>query len=390
MRRATPAGLIAAILLILALPLRAVAVEAEGWASLDGRGLEQVRQAAVRDAMRQASMQLGARVESTERMSAGGIAFESGRMHGTGEVGNVTILREWQDKDVLHVLIRADGNAPAGLSAAPRSYKKKIVATAFKVQQTLQVEDIDDIWNGFPKELLRRLESTRKFLPRASKFSLPADTRGLTAEPDAEQVKQLASLNESQFVVSGVILDAGSTTDRAWFGLSESKKRRFEVEVFVHDGLTGALVSHHRLQRAIEGEIKVGGDKPFGSAAFFATDFGKSVDDVMQSLTKAILTDLEPVPFTARIVRISGDKIFLDAGASSSLAPGDKLVAYRKKDESAVVGLTVNAEYGVPEAPVATLSITQVQPLFSIGELSMESKNIHLRVGDLVRFETVM
>lgn len=388
--RTLAAALMVAFLLAPGLASHAATVDAEGMASIDGRNLEQVRQAAIRDALRQASIQAGARVESAELVTAGGLALESSRMRGTEDLSNVTIMREWQDKDLFHVRIRAENNASAGQPATSRSYKKKIVAAPFNVNKTGQVDDIDDIWSGFPKELLRRLESTHKFLPKVSKFSLPADARGVAVEPNGEHVKQLALLNESQFVVSGAILDAGTSVDRAWFGLSVTKRRRFEVEIFVHDGLTGALISHHRLDRAMEGEVKVGNDKPFGSAAFFATDYGRNVDWVMQALTKAILADLEPVPFTARIVRISGGKIFLDAGASSLLAPGDKLVAYRKKDEPAVIGLSMNAEYGMPEAPVATVSITQVQPLFSIGELSLDAKSVNLRVGDLVRFETVM
>lgn len=381
------ASLIATILLLLSLPLQAAAIEAEGIAVIDAGGIEQARQMAIRDAVRQASMQGGASIESAELVSAGGVAYESSRMRGTDDMNKVRVLREWRDGDFLHVLIRADSQPAAATS---RGYKKKIVATAFTVYKSLQVEDLDDIWNGFPRELLRRLDSTNKFLPKVSKFSLPADARGVPFEAGGESIRQLAQQTESQFVISGGILDAGTSTDSKWLGLSETRKRRFEVEVFVHDGMTGALVGHHRIERAIAGEVKVGSDKPFGSAAFFATEYGRNVDWVMQELTSAILADLERLPFTAKIVRMHGGKIFLDAGASSLLAPGDKLVAYRRKDEPAVTALVVNAEYGVPEAPVATLSITQVQPLFSIGELSVDAKSSGLRVGDLVRFETTM
>ena len=53
---------------------------------------------------------------------------------------------------------------PAGAAnvkaASPVTYRKKVAATRFHVVNSLQVEDIADIWSGYPLELLRRLGRT--------------------------------------------------------------------------------------------------------------------------------------------------------------------------------------------------------------------------------------
>ena len=110
----------------------------------------------------------------------------------------------------------------------------------------------------------------------------------------------------------------------------------------------------------------------------------------MKSLTQGIRADLACMPFTAKITDIDMDnnKIYIDGGAASRVAPGDKFVAYhatkRVQSESATTGLL-----GAQTIPVATLTIKQVSPLFSIGELSIEPKKSELHVGDFVSAQKV-
>lgn len=345
------------------------------------------RQAAIRDALHQASLAAGASVEASSVMTNGTL-LESTRVRTLGRITGFSVTHEWREGDLQHVLIRAEversTDATGSCVAGGQQYRKKIGATRFHVANSLQVDDITDIWNGFPLELLRRLENTGGFLPVNKSLSFGALQQ---APPDAvsnrEIVKQLADRDGSQFVISGVILDAGYP-----FGQKPPDSRRFEVEVFVHDGLTGAVIARHRLGASTEGKVIVGRDTPFPSAAFFATDFGKIVDATMDSLTKSIQSDLACLPFATRILRVEGRKVFLDAGATSSVAPGDKLVVYRKNRQREATDLGSNGLNGMPERPVATVSVIQVQPLFSVGELSAEAGQIGVQAGDLVRFES--
>lgn len=255
--------------------------------------------------------------------------------------------------------------------------KRKISATSFKINYR-PAALIPNIRSGFPEELLRRLEESDEFLPR--NISLGVGYPPLKAQPDSlsgtDAAREVAFKTGSQFILSGVI-DAG--TGRTDYG------RWIEVEVDAYDGLTGVLVAKRRqgMEIADENEIEI--RSLFGSAKYFNTPFGKRFDVLMKSLIKSIGTDLACMPFTAKItdVDIDNNKIYIDGGSASRVGPGDKFVAYhsakRIQSESSSKGLL-----GTQAIPVASLTIRQVFPLFSIGELSIDPKKTELHAGDFV------
>lgn len=299
----------------------------------------------------------------------------------------------------------ADGNGidsanAAGTKVIPPAqvYRKKVAATRFHVVNSLQVEDIADIWDAYPLELLRRLEMRGGILPVHSVSSLLPGAREPNPDSPAnrEMVRRIAEQDGSQFVISGVILDAGADSDgirraeRAWPLLNfkpEPSERRLEVEIFLHDGATGALISRHRDSDMASGRVMVGRDKPFAGRAFLDTPFGQVVGLMLNTQVEAIGKELARQPFSANIVRIEGKKVFLDAGATSALTPGVKLTVYRKNPATPVNALAGQATPDVPETSAATLTLLQVQPLFAIGEMATDPARINLQVGDVARFE---
>lgn len=255
--------------------------------------------------------------------------------------------------------------------------KRKISATSFKINYR-PIALTPNIRSGFPEDLLRRLGESDEFLPRNA--SLGTGYPPLKAQPDSlsstDAAREVAFKTGSQFILSGVI-DAG--IGRTDYG------RWIEVEVDAYDGLSGVLVAKRRQGMEIAGENEIEIRSLFGSAKYFSTPFGKRFDDLIKSLIKGIRTDLACIPFTAKITDIDLDnnKIYIDGGAASRVAPGDKFIVYhsakRIQSESASKGLL-----GVQTIPVASLTIKQVSPLFSIGELSIDPRKTELHVGDFV------
>ena len=381
-------GFAVLLLCLASLSAQATTYEAVGIAPIDGGGIEQARKAAIRDATRQASIQAGVEVEMSETVTPGGLPLQSTRMRAPKEFASVTVVREWREGEFLHVLVRADDHTLRDQAGTARAYKKKVVATQFSVNVPRQIVDLGDLWNGLPRELMARLEASKQVLPRAVPQGLFADASQINSDAGRALVRQVAEQQDAQFVISGVVLDAGVALEGGYYGFFKTPKRRFEMDIFVHDGLTGALLGQHRLGRAMSGTLKLDRDRPFGSAAFYATDYGRGIDALLTDATQAILADLARLPFAAKIVQITGSRIFLDAGATSSIGTGDTMVVYQRKDEMAINALRNSAEIGIPEMPVTTVSITQVQPLFASGELQGDPKVVKVKVGDLVRFET--
>lgn len=188
--------------------------------------------------------------------------------------------------------------------------KKSVTINRFQVANSLQVEDISDIWNGYPLELLRRLEAGGRIAARYSTATLFPNPNNINPDSPAsrELIRRIAEQNGSELVISGLILDAavGDESLRPYFGWQGREtgrrfelglpwnsvvagvhpvatERRLEVEIFLHDGRTGELVKRYRNGSEISGRATVGRNIPFASAAFFDTDFGQATERLLNT-----------------------------------------------------------------------------------------------------------
>lgn len=227
----------------------------------------------------------------------------------------------------------------------------------------------------------------RAFQHGASDFlTKPVDEQLLleSLQKAGDRGRRIAADNDSQFVISGGVVDASSFTAGGMFGLFEHAVRRFELEPFVHDGMTGAMIARHRVLETAAGDVRIGGGHSFGSAAFTASSYGQAIARALASAANLIAADLEHLPFMAKIIDVSGKRVYIDAGGTSLLAPGDQLVVFHRGPALYGDGA---ASCGPAETPVATLSITEVQPTFAAAEVDPSAVAPAIASGDLVRFE---
>jgi len=269
--------------------------------------------------------------------------------------------------------------------------KKKIAIAQFDVANTQHVDDINNIYDGLPSALSSRLEASGEFLPTYTARSIPAEP----GAPQREAIVEITRETGAQFLIAGMVVNAGiSQENRSLdtpFGsmkvpFSGYKKRHIEVEFSVYDGLTGNRLLSRRLDEQATGDVMVGNYRPFGSSLFFETEFGKAISRLLDSAVRDIRAALENVPFSAHIVRVGERKVFLDAGSDSLLKPGDVLVAYVRDPGAPIAGLEGPVP-GVTACAVDTVTLTQVQPQYSTGELSEDVAKHGIRVGNIVRID---
>lgn len=365
----------ACLCLALGMEVPAFAMEAEGVAEIDHRGIDYARHIATDDALRQLALQQGAAVASVDDINTNGTVVRSAAVRPVAPVDRYSLVREWNDEHALHVLIHADSATALPASAAQKGYKKKVLLTPFYVDNPAQVTDLDDVTNGIPRDLSQRLAQTGRFQARLSRYALPREASGHPPAQIATAVKQLALANDSQFVLAGEVTNAGAGT---------GDSRSFEVRTTLYDGITGTLIAEHRIDRNGTGNVSSPLNQPFGSASFFTSGFGKVVDVVLEAIARQTLDELAPLPFTATIVRVEGAMVFFDAGATSAIQPGDNLMAFGRH-VSWDVGAPMQGTGEALETPLATVSVVQVQPAFSVGELQGDRARIHLKPGDFVR-----
>lgn len=361
-------------------------------ALIDAGGLEAARRLAVQDALYKAEESMGVAVSASSARAAGGALRENSRIHALGVAARPEILDEWREGSTLYVRVRVEVKLREEMRS--HAYRKKIAVTQFHVANPLQVQDIDNIWSAYPLTLLRLMEESGAFLPvRTSSGALGQLALPLEGAQNREIVRLLADQTGAQFVLSGIIHDAGVTHSPSRLPKALYKTfsqdpgaRRIESEIFLHDGISGALIARFRGQESVVGDETVGRDKPFGSAAFFATPFGSAVGRLLERQAQFIVERLGSLSFNARIIGIEGGSLYFDAGSTSGLVPGDKFQLHTLSSVTDVRELSNNRLLGIIEKPVATLTVKQVQPLFSTGESDL--KNQKIQIGDMIRFES--
>ncbi|WP_158253739.1 flagellar assembly protein T N-terminal domain-containing protein [Chromobacterium alticapitis] len=400
-------------------PARAEIFSAEGVAPLDN-GAVAARDMAIRDAMRLISIRQGARVESAQVLENGRPA-ESATLTASGEVsGKVRVLNEYQQGKLYHVKIEVDtGDAAeagrrrdASCAQPPgRSLRRKLVTTYFDVARPAEASDLGNLATSLPTELSRRLTRNPMLMVRdANTVSVLADSR--VSEPAAgwEIASQLGLRENVQFVVAGRVLSTSITADGLRPSIFETNntseqsaiydgpfaglfgggakyrptERQFDMEVWVYDGLTGSLLADERISGLAKGQVVPKLPKPFASAAFWRSDYGALVDKLMNKAAQRVDDIVSCIPFSARIVRKDGKRVYINAGLLDGMAVGDKLLLYKRVSGQPVRDLITSRELGMPESLNGDVTLVQVQPNFSIGVVQDSSQPVS--EGDFVRF----
>ena len=434
------------------------AAEIEGLSAIGVGGVPMARQEAIQDALMQASLWNGAKVEASSNVENGRVN-ELQRVIPQQELSRYKLLREWRDGSFYHVMIESDPppEVPVAVPAAPVTaapataapatpaatavtaataakaarhqcpqsdfaYRKKVLLAMFQLQNPADANDIVHFQDGLQQELSRLLAASDHYLPlrtvNEAAFNLQPGFYDPVLQP--ERVREMARRYGSQFIVGGVVRDIGSYGEKyalAWgsdvrqgerrvsasipmlqlshglpgvaaLGLKiKPSSRRFEGDVYIFDGASGALLKQQRFADSASGDVIQGGDYGFGSRRFYDTDFGQMVEQQLEKIVSSVDDALACQPFAARISRIDKNQIYLDAGSTARLAKGDKLQLFRIKSSNQMVP-SVNGDssmsLGMPEELVSAVTITQVQPLFAIAVL--ESGSIRPEVGDYVRF----
>ncbi|MBB5193010.1 hypothetical protein HNQ50_003764 [Silvimonas terrae] len=311
-----------------------------------------------------------------------------------------------------------DGLTLAGDTiAAPRCaampYKRKVLVTPFWVSQPSQAVDLRQLQGGMQDIFQQRLTRAGGWLTSASKQEVPFD---LLPRYDApvfmpDQVRLLGRQFGTQMVLGGIVHDIstegetyhfthGTDTRQGerkleadgpiigFFGVgikATPSTRHADIEVFLFDAVSGALITQRRVQAEVSGEILARDSQPVGSAGFMKTDFGKALGKVADQLVVAMQSDAACVPFSARVTRVDNNIAYVDAGALSGIAPGDRLQFFRQKAGMQFIsppGANPGFGFGLPEDRAGTVTVRDVQAQFAAVGIE---KN-QAQPGDFVRF----
>lgn len=379
---------------------RANTVTAEGQAAINNGMPLLAKKQALQDAIRQASMQSSVNIHSQTLVNQNNVALDTVSMRTAADVSNTKIIKEWTTDNIYHVVATVELSADNSCTA---HHRKRIIATAFPLVKQEQVSgyETQDLYSGIPRELNNLLIESGDFI------GTNATNINLYPRPDLapelqdhtayrpSKVMQIAASNGVQLVLSGVIRDlevesteymsgAGPLAFARSLAREVVARRGIGIDVYVHDGFTGALLFQQRYVDTVIGDVWIPATYTVGSERFNSTSTGAKIVQIIDQASTDIRQTLSCHPFTSRIIEIKGDKVFIDAGAQEKLNIGDQLVVYSTSgnDLNLDGGLSF---IGKDKQPAGVLTIHNITPRYSIGSLEVSARELGVKVGDWVK-----
>jgi len=379
---------------------RANAVTVEGQAAINKGMPLLAKKQALQDAIRQASMQSSVNIHSQTLVSQNNVSLDTVSMRTAADVSNTKIIKEWTTDNIYHVVAMVELSADNSCTA---HHRKRILATAFPLVKQEQVTgyETQDLYSGIPRELNNLLIESGDFIgTNATNINLypRADLAPESQDQAAyrpSKVMQIAASNGVQFVLSGVIRDlevesteymsgAGPLAFARSLAREVVARRGIGIDVYVHDGFTGALLFQQRYVDTVIGDVWIPATYTVGSERFNSTSTGAKIARIIDQASTDIRRALSCYPFTTRIVEIKDNKVFINAGAQEKINVGDQLVVY------STGGDDLNLDGGLgfigkDKQPAGVLTIHTITPRYSIGSLEVPARELGVKVGDWVK-----
>lgn len=375
----------------------ATMVEAEGSAVIVDGNIGAARLAAYQNALRQASMMQGARINSLYSTNMDQQVLDSIQVRSSSHVSKADIISESiEGKTItLHIQAELQGSGDRCELTAGQ-YRKKVAATYFSLLDgaDLSINDYYGFQRGIPTELLQRLSASGNFLVRdASHQSLHQDpldytTISGTGVPSRPLINNLLIKDGIQYVISGVIRDLGpepppsgpNSSVSANLGFEwKPRWRNLEIEFFIHDAYTGELMARHRYAKRARGEILPKQATRFGTRDFYRSTYGKLFEEVLEQETTAISKLLSCRPSIAKVLNLQKDHLYIDLGRDTKIEKGDTVTIYKSGIQGPVFGVEGSShQFSEPDA---TITILQVYPGYSVAQFN-EGEKLDLIAGE--------
>ncbi len=394
--------LLLAASLLIANQANALTVQARGQAVIVSGDLSTARNIAIKRAKQKAALQSSAYISTQQQMEQGVIIQDTLSSESLAQVGKAQVLDESISGNILSVLISvniATYNKCSNGSTA-NNYRKRIALAGFPMIDPSQskIGKLRNIESSLATELAKRLTGTNGIEAlNAGQLMLQPDpsTAATTqlAQGSLTTVLQQTQQLDVQYVVSGVVRDLSMLTPSVFRQknyfidayhkqdyLSSRYMRAFEVDLYIHDGFTGALISQKSYRTA--GRWSTSDRQKFGfaSSPFWQLDYGKQVSNELDTMARDITNTLRCNNFSVEISRTSGSKIWFKAGRASGIKPGDRFDVYRK---STFYDYQQNPTIELNQTPL-TLTVSKVQANSAEGRADGVAGQNNIQTGDVL------
>jgi len=290
---------------------------------------------------------------------------------------------------------RPPGSAP--VAAGP---KKRIAVLKFDVGGANAQAAGADLGSGLAAQLTTALVNSGQYIvvERAELASVLREQElGLQKLVPGEVAAQAGQLVGAQLLVRASVTDfeqrSGGGGLRLGIGFggggagtlgAAATTGVVGIDLRVIDTTTGQVLQSHHVEAKIESQA-VSADVgvhnvSFGGDAFEKTPLGQATRQAIEQAVAFVLTAGRPVAWTGRVVEANGDQVFVNAGADAGLRPGDRFIVSTVARQ--LTDPASGAVLGVIEAPLGEVVVVNVQPGYSIAQMTAPFQT---KRGDLVK-----
>jgi hypothetical protein len=302
--------------------------ESSGQAVINNGNIQQARQAATQEAIKQALLFAGASISSVQRLTNGLLQDDSLEIRSSGDVENIEMIDERYDGDILTISIRAD-IFPQAINCRAADYQKSIVTAWYPIKHKQQAV-VGQLFN-FGQQVAARLQkqfnqqAQSSVITKIEPFYLSLKNRGATAI-------ELAKKTNSQYVLIGEIVEF-STIENASSSLafwqSTSYSRDFSLSLTVYDGNTGDPVFNKEKSMTASWDFNTHQVIDANSSQLWQSEFGLQVMSMLQTFSHEIDSSLSCIPAYGRVLFVNNDQININLGQQNGIQKGDRLTLYQ-------------------------------------------------------------
>lgn len=376
----------------------------KGQASTEGVDTAFAKKMAIRDALKNATMQRNVDINSDITLENQSVLLENDRFVSRSHVQSYRLIKEGledpydmygQDKPKpLNYEVELDVCLSSKRGICPyingRQYSPSVLVAPLAVEDIAGARDLRNLVVGYQQELNRRINNAGQKNVRLLQRTIDIqENRRIQPNLDQQLLTNLYNETGAQYLVLSVLRSAASKREDQGWGTQiqryynhaiEDDSRYIDADWYVVDLLSKKVIHQSRGGFDVQGEVRVGRDRMFGSNAFFATDTGKAFDQLLNQQVANVLEFLHCKRFESEVIDVRDGKYYLYLNAESGVQVGDDLAVYHR------VGAPVNfagRPLGSEYEPGAFLKVTEIHPDFVVAELEV-SKNV-VQIGDRVR-----
>lgn len=358
----------------------AAEILADGEAVIENDDITLARQIALRRAMTSAIEQAGGMFQATTVLTPLGVQ-ERTSLSSRHRVLSARIAAERIEKGKLMLVAEVRLDTQGSAQACDGMPRRTVAVAAFPLQYPEQLRAGE--FTGWPQatadELAAQFNRNGKLLGISAGARMPFVSAEEAPTPAHKEGGGLPLLVEwartarAQYVVSGVFRDFGQAS-RAWV----LPERQMTVELFIHDGISGDLLARQTFRRGLARVTDLPADILFGSREFRTSMLGQVYLSLLQDMRAWTESIVSCLPFSARVLQASGQRMQLDVGSDSGIEAGMEFLLTRGN------GSGDGDSLGHERRLLAGVVVKSVHARHSVAEITARKNSPTARVGDVL------